>query len=78
VSRLTLYGRDGCHLCDDARTVLHGIGEPFDEVDIDGDDELFKRYLEKIPVLALDGQELYCFFIDEPDLRARLGRVGGA
>ena len=72
MARLVLYSRPGCHLCDDARVVLERIGEPFDEIDIDSDDELFKRYLERIPVVALDGEELYDFFIDEQDLRRRV------
>jgi glutaredoxin len=72
MARLVLYSRPGCHLCDDARIVLQRIGEPFDEVDIDSDDELFKRYLERIPVIALDGDELYDFFVDEQDLRRRV------
>jgi glutaredoxin len=69
---LVLYGRTGCHLCDDARAVLQGIGHPFEEVDVEGDDELLARYLERIPVVALDGTELYDFFVDEADLRRRL------
>jgi glutaredoxin len=69
---LVLYGRAGCHLCDDARAVLERVGHPFDEVDIEADDELLARYLERIPVVALDGAELYDFHVDEADLRARL------
>jgi glutaredoxin len=72
VARITLYGRDGCHLCDEARAVLERIGEPFDEIDIESDDELHKRYLERIPVVTLDGEELYDFFVDERDLRRRV------
>jgi glutaredoxin len=72
MSTITLYGRPGCHLCDDARVVLQRIGHPFDEVDIESDDELLARYLERIPVIALDGTELYDFFVDETDLRERL------
>jgi glutaredoxin len=72
VARITLYGRDGCHLCDEARAVLERIGEPFDEIDIESDDELHKRYLERIPVVTLDGEELYDFFVDEQDLRRRV------
>ena len=72
---LVLYGRPGCHLCDEARTVLRRIGHPFEEIDIEADDALLKRYLERIPVVALDGEELYDFFIDEPDLRARVGSI---
>jgi glutaredoxin len=69
---LILYGRQGCHLCDDARAVLERIGHPFEEVDIEADDELLARYLERIPVIALDGAELYDFFVNEVELRARL------
>jgi glutathione S-transferase len=73
---VTLYGRQGCHLCDDARVVLERLrlGHAFDlkEVDIEGDDALHKRYLERIPVIALDGEELFDFFVDEAALIARL------
>jgi glutaredoxin len=71
--KLVLYGREDCHLCADARAVLSRIGHPFEEVDIETDDELHRRYLERIPVVALDGVELYDFFVDEADLRVRLG-----
>jgi glutaredoxin len=69
---LVLYGRPGCHLCDDARAALERIGHPFEEVDIEADDELLTRYLERIPVIALDGIELYDLFVNEAELRARL------
>jgi glutaredoxin len=72
LSRLVLYSRPGCHLCDDARVVLQRIGVPFDEIDIESDEELLKRYVERIPVVALDGQDLYDFFVDEQDLRRRV------
>jgi glutaredoxin len=70
--RLTLFGRPGCHLCDDAREVLARVGEPFAEVDITTDDALHARYLERIPVVALDGRELFDHFVDEESLRAHL------
>lgn len=72
MSQLVLYGRPGCHLCDDARDVLLRIGRPFEEVDIESDDDLLRRYLERIPVVALDGEELFDFFVDEDLLRAQL------
>jgi glutaredoxin len=72
VARVTLYGRPDCHLCDEARDVLLRVGEPFDEIDIESDDELFKRYLERIPVVAVDGREAFDFFVDEDALRALL------
>ena len=55
-----------------ARAALERVGHPFEEVDIEGDDDLLARYLERIPVVALDGAELYDFFVDEADLRRRL------
>jgi glutaredoxin len=71
-----MYGRPGCHLCDDARTVLAGLATELafslEEVDIESDDELHARYLERIPVIALDGRELFDFFVDEGALRAAL------
>ena len=73
--RLVLYGRPGCHLCDDARAALQRVGEPFTEIDIEGDAALHAAYLERIPVVALDGEELFDFFVDEGALRERLDRV---
>jgi glutaredoxin len=76
-----LYGRPGCHLCDDARTVLEPLsaelGFTLVEHDIEVDDDLHRRYLERIPVVLLDGQHLFDFFVDAAVLRERLGRVGG-
>ena len=73
---VTLYGRPGCHLCDDARAELERIraGRRFalEEVDIECDDELFKRYLERIPVVAIDGEELCELFLDVNALLLRL------
>jgi glutaredoxin len=76
VRTVTLYGRPGCHLCDDARDVLRQIQAArafvLQEVDIETDDRLFKRYLERIPVIALDGEELFDHFVDEEALRRKL------
>ena len=76
MSAVTLYGRPGCHLCDEARAVLLRVRAdlPFTlhEVDIERDDELFKRYLERIPVVCLNGEELFEFEVDEATLRRRL------
>ena len=73
---VVLYGRPGCHLCDEARATLLRIraGHRFrlDEIDIDSDDTLFKRYLERIPVIALDGEELFDHFVEEETLRRKL------
>jgi hypothetical protein len=44
--------------------------------DIEADDGLLRRYLERIPVVEVDGEEVFEFFIDEDELRRRLGTVG--
>jgi glutaredoxin len=76
VRTVTLYGRPGCHLCDDARAALERVraSHPFElrEVDIEADDALFRRYLERIPVVALDGDELFELFVDEEALARTL------
>jgi hypothetical protein len=77
---LLLYGRPGCHLCDDARSSLQLLASELAftllEEDIESDDELFKRYLERIPVGLLDGEHLFDFFVDEAELRRRITTVG--
>jgi len=76
VSTVTLYGRPGCHLCDDAREALHRVQSkaPFDlrEIDITQDDALHARYLERIPVIALNGEELFDYHVDEDALERRI------
>ncbi len=73
---LVLYGKPGCHLCDDARLVLERVGAPFAEVDITSDDALHAAYLERIPVVTLDGRECFEYFVDEAALCRLLGKVG--
>jgi glutaredoxin len=74
---VVLYGRDGCCLCDDARALLMKVRaeQPFDfaERDIDRDEGLLHRYLERIPVVTIDGAEAFELFVDESELRRRLG-----
>ena len=74
--RVTLYTRGGCCLCDEARTVLERVRarHPFalQEVDIEADDALHRRYLERIPVVAVDGEDAFDYEVDEAALVARL------
>ena len=75
---VTLYTRPGCHLCDDARAELERLRAqtPFEiaEIDIERDDELHARYLERIPVVAVDGEDLSDFFVDAAALLRKLSR----
>jgi glutaredoxin len=72
VNRITLYTRPGCHLCEEAKATLRRLELAFDEVNIELDDALHARYLERIPVLALDGEELFDYFVDESALLRRI------
>ena len=74
--RLTLLGKPGCHLCDEARAVLarvaDDLGVPWDERDVTADDALFEEYGDRIPVVLLDGREHGYWTVDEARLRRDL------
>ena len=76
MSRVVLYAKAGCCLCDEAKEALAEVRaeRPFDleEVDVSTDPELHRRYGERIPVLALDGDELFEFHVDAGELTRRL------
>jgi len=82
MAQVTLYGKPGCHLCDDARVVVDRVRaqRPFElrEVDVSLDPVLYREYGERIPVLALDGEELFEFHVEEAVLLERLDRVDGS
>jgi glutaredoxin len=79
MSTVTLYGKPGCHLCDEARAVVEAVcaerGLVPVEVDVTLDPVLHGRYGERIPVLAVDGEELFEYVVDGDALRGRLGRA---
>ena len=76
---VTVYVRPGCHLCsvalDELREMRREQDFSLDVIDIESDDELHARLLERIPVIALDGRELYDFAVDAADLSLRLRTV---
>jgi glutaredoxin len=80
MTTVTLYTRAGCHLCEDARQILVRVQARHDfelqERDIETDDRLLRAYLERIPVVSIDGVEAFELFVDESELERMLGRVG--
>jgi Glutaredoxin-like domain (DUF836) len=79
-SRLVLYARPDCHLCDEARRQLEalrrdGLAFELDEVNIDHDVRLRARFLERIPVVELDGEIVSELGLEPGELRGRLGTV---
>ena len=76
--RVTLFHAPGCHLCESARRVLERVRVdlPFEleEVDISAEPELERRYRERLPVVEVDGEEAFTYFVHPDGLRRRLMR----
>jgi glutaredoxin len=76
--RVVLYGKPGCHLCEDARAVVESVcaelGEEWTEVDITTDPELMRKYGEEIPVTLVDGKQHDFWRVDPERLRKALTR----
>ena len=78
MTRVTLVGLPGCHLCDDARVVVESVcaelGASWSEVFIDTDPELFDRYSTLIPVVLVDGEQIATWRVNSQQLRSALTR----
>jgi hypothetical protein len=79
MTTVVLYSRRGCCLCDEARVILERvrIERPFtlEERDIESDDALLRAYLERIPVVTIEGVEAFELFVNESELGRRLDMV---
>ncbi|GAB4166057.1 MAG: glutaredoxin family protein [Rhodocyclaceae bacterium] len=77
---LTLYGREGCHLCEAMEAALQRLRPRFAFdlacVDIDDDPALARRYGALVPVLVAEGRELCHHVLDEAALAAYLAGIG--
>jgi glutaredoxin len=77
--KLTLYGKAGCCLCDEAREAVEEVraelGFDVEHVDVSLDPRLHREYGERIPVVDIDGEEAFELGFDAAALRERLGRV---
>jgi hypothetical protein len=78
---VVVYSRPGCHLCEEAVAgivALHEEGYRFGlhEIDIESDELLLRRHLERIPVVEVDGTVVSELVLDEMAVRARLDTVG--
>lgn len=73
---VTLIGKPGCHLCDDARTVIQQVcaetGALWEEKDIEQDERLYRAYWEQIPVVLVDGEQHTFWKVDADRLRREL------
>ena len=76
---VTLYTREGCHLCDEALAVLEAERRerPFrlEVLDVDADPELVRQFGPEVPVVFVEGRKAFKFRIDPKQLRRRLERI---
>ncbi|MEU4352851.1 glutaredoxin family protein [Streptomyces sp. NPDC023838] len=74
---VTLIGKPGCHLCDDARAVVESVcaetGAAWEEKDITQDEALHREYWEQIPVVLVDGAQHTFWRVDPARLRSAVG-----
>jgi glutaredoxin len=75
-SRLTLYTRAGCCLCDEMKAALDRAAAEFpfalEEIDVDSAPELRRQYGEEVPVLLIDGRKAFKYRVTDKELRLRL------
>lgn len=76
---MSIYERDGCHLCEETRVLLDEMlgQDGYARVDIETDDDLVLRYGFRIPVVGVDGTDRLEAPITAPDLRALLAELEG-
>jgi glutaredoxin len=74
-----IYSRPGCHLCDEAKaTILSaGCGDKFvlEQIDIESDEELLRKYKYDIPVIAINGVDTFMHRVDPNEFQSALIRV---
>jgi glutaredoxin len=74
-----IYSRPGCHLCDEAKTAIlsAGCGDQFtlEEVNIESDEELLRKYQYDIPVILIDGVESFIHRVDPTEFKTRIKRI---
>ena len=71
---MRFFHGQGCSLCERAREQLDRLGVEYEAVDITGDEALEARYREWLPVLEIDGERAFVYYIDEEALLRRLAQ----
>jgi glutaredoxin len=81
IPRVTLYHALDCHLCERARAQLAELHDEesfeLEEVDITGDPELEARYREWLPVVEIDGERVFTYYVHPDAFRRRLAQARG-
>ncbi len=78
-AHVIIYSRPGCHLCDEAKAVIlsSGCTDQFDleEINIESDEELLRKYKYDIPVIAINGVEAFIHRVGAQEFETRIGRI---
>jgi glutaredoxin len=74
--KVTIYSKSGCHLCEIAEERILNVRKriPFEVeyIDIEGSEDLMRRYGERIPVVCIDGEEVFVYRVSEKLLEKQL------
>ena len=77
--QVVIYSRPGCHLCDEAKAAIlsAGCSDQFvlEQINIESDEELLRKYKYDIPVVAINGVETFIHRVDPHEFRSALIRV---
>jgi glutaredoxin len=78
-AHVIVYSRPGCHLCDEAKAAIlsAGCGDQFvlEEINIESDEELLRKYKYDIPVIVINGVESFIHRVDPSEFRTRIMRI---
>jgi thiol-disulfide isomerase/thioredoxin len=76
IRKVVLYHAEGCHLCERARVILEQVGKEADfelhEIDISGDPGLEAQYREWLPVVEIDGERAFIYYVDSDAFRRKV------
>ena len=77
-AHVIVYSRPGCHLCDEAKTAIKNSNTSdhyvLEEINIESDNELLKKYKYDIPVIMIDGEEAFRHRVDPDEFKSRVIR----
>ena len=75
--RVVVYHAQGCHLCDKALALVRAVCPGAETVDIGGDENLEARYREWLPVVEIDGERVFTYYVHPEAFRRKLAQARG-